>query len=270
VLLLVFVFMLHPLAIALGRANHLREIVPLWVDMMANGQFGSGPLWFLQTLLIFSVAYMLWRLVASPDTRTNRPLPGHVALLASALAVGAGAFLLRLVFPVDTTIFNLSFGYFASYIALFAVGVTAARSKWLERVPARLAMPWLAVSASALALLLVSLRFGGLDDYDGGWTIHAAIYAFFEPFFAWGVILTLLHLFQPRVNKPTPTGRFLSARAYSVFVIHPPLLVIISRLLSHWSSPVLIKFAVAGAFCLLASVAAASVLLLVPGIRRVL
>jgi hypothetical protein len=37
-----------PLLVVISRLLH----------MMANGQFGSGPLWFLETLLIFSLAYM--------------------------------------------------------------------------------------------------------------------------------------------------------------------------------------------------------------------
>jgi Acyltransferase family len=268
--LLAFGFVLHPLSIALAQANNIRDVLTLWIDMMAHGTFGSGPLWFLQTLLAFSVVYVLWRLVASPDKRTDRPVPGNRALLASALGVGVSAFLLRLFFPVDTKISGLTFGYFASYIFLFAVGISAARSKWLERVPARLVARWLVVSVIALVLLLSSLHFGGLDDYDGGWTIHSAIYAFFEPFFAWGVILGLLYLFHSRFNTPTPMARFLSARAYSVFVIHPPLLVIICRLFSHGSAPVLIKLVVASATCFVASVMAASLLLIVPGVRRVL
>jgi hypothetical protein len=66
--------------------------------------------------------------------RTERPLPGHAALFVSAVAVGAAAFLLRLVSPVGETISNLQPGYFASYVVLFAAGIAGARGRWLERV----------------------------------------------------------------------------------------------------------------------------------------
>lgn len=268
--LLVFGFLLHPLSVALGQATSAEAIFALWFGMMTHGLFGSGPLWFVQTLLVFSLAYVFWRPLPRPNAETVRAFPGHRALFVSALAVGASAFLLRLVFPLDTTVSNLSFGSFASYIFLFVVGVTAARSKWLERVPSRMVIPWLPISVVSLIMLLVSTQFGNLGDYDGGWTIHAAVYAFFEPFCAWGIILALLRLFQSRFNVPSRVTRFLSARAYSVYGIHTPLLVVCCRLLSHWNSPVLVKFVVAGSLGCVTSIAAASLLLLVPGARRVL
>jgi peptidoglycan/LPS O-acetylase OafA/YrhL len=268
--LLVYLFVLQPLTIALAQANSWPQIFAIWIIATWNGQFGSGPTWFLQALLSFSLVYVLWRLVARSVGRMDRPLPNHLAFFVSALLVGAGALSLRLVFPVDSPISNLELGYFASYVFLFAIGVAGAHSKWLERVPPQLAPPWLIISAVSLGVMSTSMQFGRRDDYVGGWTTHAAVYAFFEPFFAWGVILGLLRLFQSYLNIPSRLGRYLAARAYGVYLIHAPLLVIVSRSIAHWDAPIAVKFAVAGALCCAASVAATSLILLVPGARRIL
>jgi surface polysaccharide O-acyltransferase-like enzyme len=162
-------------------------------------------------------------------------------------------------------------GFLASYVVLYVAGVLGARNKWLERVPAALVKPWLMVSIVALALFVTTVVITGpAADYGGGWNVRAASYAFFEPFFACGVILGLLWLFRSRLNSPTGWSSFLSARAYTVYVIHTPVLVAVTRALSFWHTRALLKVMVAGTLGCAASVAGASLILLIPGARRVL
>jgi hypothetical protein len=145
------------------------------------------------------------------------------------------------------------------------------RDQWkLASVPVRLVVPWLIVSLLVLLPFLAAVVTTGPVGYAGGWTARAASYAFFEPFFAWGIILGLLWLFNSYCNSPRAWASFLSARAYGVYIIHPPVLVVVTRSLSHWGAPVLIKLVAAGTIGCAASVAVASLILLVPGARRVL
>jgi peptidoglycan/LPS O-acetylase OafA/YrhL len=268
--LLVFGFVLDPLTVALAHAHSVPDVFAIWGRMMSRLWFSSGPLWFAQALLNFAAAYMVWRAIAGPPPRAERPLPGHGAIFASAVAVGAAAFLLRLEWPVGEAVSNLQLGYFASYIVMFAAGVAAVRGRWLERVGPSLAGPWLAVSAVALLGFLAAIAIGGTRGYAGGWTVKAAIYAFFEPFFAWGVILGLLLLFRTRLNVPMRWSAFLAGRAYTVYVIHPPVLVGVALALQPLDAPMAVKFLLAGTLACVASTLAASAILLVPGARRVL
>jgi peptidoglycan/LPS O-acetylase OafA/YrhL len=267
---LVFGFILNSLTVALAQGHSVGGIFTSWAQMLARGQFGNGPLWFAEALLAFSAVYAAWRVVVGRIGPTERALPGHVAMLIAALLVGASAFLVRLIFPAGMTVSDLMLGAFPAYIVLYAVGVIGARGKWLEHVPAQLARPWLIVSILVLLLFMSAVVMTGTSGYAGGWNARAASYAFFEPFFAWGVILGLLWLFHSYFNSPTARARFLSARAYTVYVIHPPVLVVVARSMSSWVAPALTKFLVAGALGCVASVAVASLVLLVPGARRVL
>jgi hypothetical protein len=63
---------------------------------------------------------------------------------------------------------------------------------------------------------------------SGGWNVQAAVYALWEPFLAWGVIMGLLHVFTSRFETPGHVWRSLSRRAYAIYIIHPPVLVAIA------------------------------------------
>jgi surface polysaccharide O-acyltransferase-like enzyme len=136
-------------------------------------------------------------------------------------------------------------------------------------------VPWLIVSFVALQVLVCSFLFATPGGYLGGWTLKAAIYACFEPFFAWGVILGLLWLFRTRLNAETRWSAFLARRAYTVYVIHAPVLVGVALALQPVVAPASVKpasvkFVLAGTLACGASVLAGSLVLLMPGARRVL
>jgi peptidoglycan/LPS O-acetylase OafA/YrhL len=268
--LLVFGLLLDPLTVAIARGHDVAGVLDLWGRFLARGWFSSGPLWFAEALLIFAAVFVAVRRLAPKALAVPRDPPGHLALFVAAVAVGVGAFLLRLAFPVGWTIANMQLGYFSSYVLLFGVGLAAARGKWLERVDRSLTRPWLIVSALALAVLIASSRVPGWGSYSGGWSIKAAIYAFFEPFFAWGIILCALRVFRDRFNRPGRWMGFLAARAYTVYIIHPVLLVGATLALAGWQVPALLKFLITGTLACAGCVAVASLILAVPGARRVL
>ena len=96
----------------------------------------NGPMWFVGVLLVFSLALVAWR-----QLRPARPAPeGPLRrrdLAVLALVVGMATFLVRLVFPGDSNQpLNSHLWAWPEYIALFALGVAAARRGWLRPVPA--------------------------------------------------------------------------------------------------------------------------------------
>jgi fucose 4-O-acetylase-like acetyltransferase len=106
---------------------------------------GTGPMWFAPALLIFSAAYATFRLLTS--SRVSRPgpqaePPGHLAVAGLILIISAGAFAIRLIQPIGTSILNMQICFFSSYIALFIVGIMARRNGWLLRIPSSFALAW--------------------------------------------------------------------------------------------------------------------------------
>ena len=277
--LLAFVVFLGPLTAAMVTAAEGRGFWPTIRYIAQHGIYVNGPLWFVQALLLFSLGYCLWRCLCGAPLaqreRTPRAVPSLLWWLVAALAVGAVALVIRQFVPTGKNILGLQFGYFSSYVFLFAFGIAAWRYDWLRQLTWRQARPWilgLALSwpAMPIAILLArTLRASSGSNFSGGFSWPAIFYAFWEPFLAWGLIAVWILVFRARMNAPSHTWDWLNRRAYAVYVIHPPVLVGISLLLHPWAAPALVKFATTGTLTCAAAWLLADPLVRLPGLRRV-
>ncbi len=273
--LVVFGFVLGPLTDALAGVARGRPMLDAWLDALSQGQFVIGPLWFAFALLIFALGYVGWRMVRRGDDSSTKPIPGPARWLVAALAVGAAALLLRQFVPVGVNVLGLQLGYFASYVFLFALGCAAWPHRWLEQVERRHALPWAWVSLAALPLLFVAGAVaGGLSgrpvNFNGGWSLPAVVYAFWEPLIAWGVIAMLLWQFRVRFNHPSERWQGWADRAYGAFIVHAPVIVALSIALREWGAPPLLKFVVVATGGTVLSFMVAGALRRIPGARRVI
>lgn len=275
--LLVFGLVIGPLTVALAGLASSHAFWPTLLTLWHRGRFIEGPLWFAEALLLFGVAavpWLLWRGTAAPPPEAaNAPFPSNTALTIAALLTGAAAFTIRLWWPVGSSWHGLQFGYFASYVLLFAAGCAAAAPRWLERIPRRTARIWLGVTLVSLPVLPLSTVVwppGPAGSSDGGWTIPAAIYAFWEPLVAWGLILLLLVVFQRRYQHLEPRWQQLAARTYTIYIIHPPVLVGLALAWRSMTAPPLFKFAVTGIATCVACFLLAGQILRIPRIQKIL
>lgn len=242
---------------------------------MSVGTFVIGPLWFAWALLLFALGFTAWRHVWPERLRhALRPLPPPNSWLFAALGVGVVSLNVRQVVPVGESVLGLQLGYFASYVFPFALGCLASRHRWLEKIERRQAVPWAWVTLCTLPLLFVAAAWSGALEgrpvnFNGGMTLPAVVYAFWEPFVAWGVIATLL-LFRERFNAPSAAWQAWGALAYGAFIVHAPVVVGASVALAGWEAWPLLKFGVVGSVSVMASFAVAALLLRLPGARRVL
>jgi fucose 4-O-acetylase-like acetyltransferase len=272
--LLVFGLALGPLAVALVPAGG--RIGERWLALMSQGTFVIGPLWFAWALLLFALAFVAWRRVRpGPATPPGRAMPSSGAWLLAALAVGTAALGIRQIVPAGESVLGLQLGYFASYVFLFALGCVAWSHRWLERVERRQAVRWAWVALIAIPMLFIAAAFSGALEgksvnFNGGLGLPAVVYAFWEPFVAWGVIALLLVVFRERFNAPSQLWQGWGAQAYGAFIVHAPIVVGLSVVLASWSVPPALKFVVVGAAALMASFAVAAALLRLPGARRVI
>jgi peptidoglycan/LPS O-acetylase OafA/YrhL len=109
----------------------------------------------------------------------------------------------------------------------------------------------------------------GKANFSGGLGWPAIFYAFWEPFVAWGLIALWLLLFRAFMNKPSTFWAWLNRRAYTVYIIHPAVLVAVALLLRGWVAPALVKWGAVGTLAVCACWLAADPLVRLPGVRRV-
>jgi len=283
--LLVFEFLIQPLlACSLARAG----VIDLggspgeyfrWY--YTSFHIGSGPLWFVEVLLIFSVLYVAWRLlhkrIPAAYSDPGR-LPGMTGILSLAILLGILSFAARLRFPVNWAFgpLNLQLAFFVQYIAMFIIGVIAYRRDWLQRLPITMAVSCF-VLAGLLIVVALPLLFvlgGALDGqswrYLGGWHWQAFAYAMWEQWLAVAMMVGLVVLFRERLNRQGPVARAAAASSYTVYIIHAPVIILFALAVRNLPLYPLLKFAVAALVTIPITFAVANLLRQLPLARRIL
>jgi glucan biosynthesis protein C len=256
--LLAFMVLLAPLSSLLGYSSVLpfigpQEPLPLWQHYLLT--MSPGPLWFVEALLIFVVCYALWRKLtsaqATQDLQASSP-PGYRAILAFILALALTTFALRLWVPIGWSLPILGFptpAHLPQYISFFILGIVAYRRSWLLSIPDSMGRVGLAAALiTTLFLLPTALIVGAPTDptqalFTGGPYWQAFVYALWEAISCVGMSLGLLTLFRKRFNRQGAAGRFLSAQAYAVYIIHAPVIVGLAYVLGGFRIYPLLKFA---------------------------
>jgi glucan biosynthesis protein C len=212
---------------------------------------GGGPLWFIETLLIFSAVYVLWRLLArrrpaAPIVETR--FPGNGSIFLFGLLLGAVGFLVRLWHPVGWVYvpLNLQFPFFAQYIALFVVGLMAYRRNWLLGLPERVGRRWLAVAVlMVLSFPPLALASGAAENnipFKGGWHWQALLNALWESFLCLSMCIGLIYAFRRYGDRQGRLASVLSRNAYAAYLIHEPLITATALALGSVALYPLLKF----------------------------
>lgn len=189
-----------------------------------------GPMWFVLFLLLFSVAYAVyrrWRPVGSPHTKSLAVRQ----LIVLATAIAAGSAVLRLVWPFDPRqTLNLHVGLWVQYPLMFWFGAISAERGWLTALADNV---WhrcgtaAVLGASAVAVLIVSTGAlnGQAETNVAGWPWPDIALAAAEGVLAVSASLWTLEYFRRRHNRQERTGQELTRGAYGAFVLQTPILV---------------------------------------------
>lgn len=281
--MLIYDLVIHPFLIYwLGRHGVYDLSFRQWAaSYYTSFHLGRGPLWFVEALLLFSVAYMLWRLASSRSLQQSVPdgrMPSGRALIVLALFLGVTSFLVRLWRPVGWSYepLNFQFPYFPQYIVMFILGVLAYRRQWLTRLSARLGRTSLSIAAVFILILFPALVvLGGAMDgnvapFAGGLHWQALTLALWEQSLGVLLIVGLLVLFRERLNRHNRLSEAASANSFATYVIHTPVLIVLTLMVREVHLYPLLKFVVVAAFVVPACFLAAGLIRQFPGVRRIL
>jgi glucan biosynthesis protein C len=237
--LALYSWIIRPLLAYLDPVRFPGPRPPFW-SVLTEGYFreeavfGSGPLWFIEILLIFSLVYVLWRFLARPrpaEPAVETGFPGNGSIALFALLLGVAGFLIRLWRPIGWNFvpLNLQFPFFAQYIALFIVGLIAYRRNWLLGLPETTGRLWLGVGVLMILLFWPLALAGGMDKgiepFAGGWHWQALAYALWESFVCFGMCIGLIYAFRRYADRQGRLARFFSRNAYTAYLIHEAVII---------------------------------------------
>ena len=238
-------------------------------------QGGTGPLWFCVALLVFCLVYAGARVGSGRTGGREDWLPANQNVVMMILAIASATFLVRVVQPIGTAVWNMQLCFFSQYVFLFIAGLHAYRHGWLERMPDRFGMRWLGISLGGgaiiwFAILVIATRMHWeTKSFDGGMHWQSALLSAWESFFCVGVCLGLIVLFRSRFNTQKRWARFLSDNAFAVYVIHPPVVIAASLALRAFDGPPVAKFALVSAAAIVITFSLAAVLRRIPILKQV-
>jgi glucans biosynthesis protein C len=216
-----------------------RNTMPLWQffpkEYFRGGQIlGQGPLWFVETLLIFSLVYIIWRLVSrsrAPSIIRNPQFPRTRTIILFALLLGLASFLVRTAFVMDVDSFgalNLQLPFFATYIALFIIGLVAYRRNWLVGLPEKTGRFWLRIAIALVILWAPMMVLNGAIDgntlYRGGWHWQSLAHTLWESFLCVSACIGLIYVFRRYLNRQNKLAEFFRPNAYTAYLIHAPII----------------------------------------------
>jgi peptidoglycan/LPS O-acetylase OafA/YrhL len=218
-------------------AYHHYQEGKAWSDCFLP--FGWAHLWFLGHLMVYALlytAYRAWR-GARSEGASALPFPSNTALVLYVVALTAVDMVVRLWFPIDywgRFIFTAEIAHLPQYASLFLFGLVASSQRWLENIPERTGRIWLTV-----AVLAVIARFGYTIAHaefissDNVW--NSIVWNLWEALICTGMCIGLPYWFSRHAAGGGRFARFAGRSAFSTYVLHLPILVLIQLALEKTS-----------------------------------
>jgi glucans biosynthesis protein C len=248
---LIFMFLIFPVVVKIAHPNI--NLIEFYQKGITSFNFLSwtGPMWFALILLIFSITYVPFNQLFIKLANKYSCTINIKNVLGLITVITISAFVIRLYYPIGTSVINLQFCFFAADTLMFLMGTIAYRENIFENLSYQTAKKWLiAAFVFGIPLWVLVTYFGfsknGLQysAMTGGWNFSAFGYALWESFFCVAIIIGLIGIFKKKFNTQNALQKFLSDNAFGVYVFHPLTVVGTSVLLKNVTFYPVLKFIV--------------------------
>ena len=216
----------------------LNPLLNYWIYGSWGG-FGFGPMWFVFTLLLFELLYVVCQKLPNINIpKWNKP--STIGIISFMLISGTVAFLVRLIVPTGDSVLGLQLGYFPLYIGMYALGIVAQHNQWMDKINIKDSKPWfllaILIGIPTMLITMGSCR-DKMDNFSGGWNMQAVFYAFWEPIMCVGISYFLLVFNKEFCNKPNRIIQKMSANSFAFYFIHPYVVVGFTFLVGLFAIP---------------------------------
>ncbi len=285
--LFLYVTVIHPVVVYVINPWNAKfpPLIQAYDEYFRSGRFvgATGPLWFVEALLIFSVilamAARCTKLLPKPETGRAPQLKAKYVLVL-ALVLAATSFAVRTVQPIGTNVQNLQLCFFPQYVAAFGLGAWfVLRGGTLDDVaqsPVSKYAGWFALVGGpiVLGIILVCMRPAILPGVEppllGGWNGFAVAFATWEQFAGVGLALGAMVWVRRFWAKETSWSGWLSARSFGVYVLHTPVIIALAVLLKGYSTNPFVNAMILSISGIIGSYVVAALAHRVPWLREVI
>ena len=194
----------------------LPEGLPVVVKYLITVVSGTGPLWFIQDLFIFSLLLLVVRKVIDAD-RVEAWLDG---LSVKGLSYVLFGFFLLLGLLAQTQIDEV--GDFSGllnlyrpvyYFGIFLVGYYIFSS---ERIHDYLVARYLTFNV----LAVIWCVYFCVCNYGADYTLPAVLQSFSCNMYCWSMVLALFGLFKRRYECVTPFSQYMTRSSFGLYIVH--------------------------------------------------
>ena len=254
--LLIYIFVMNPVA-SLGVYQMPSELTGITEPLSwarYPGMLAIGPFWFVVMLIVFCLIYTLWRLFTKNKhiLRKSFAPPKFGIIIIFIVALAAVSYLIRIVVPISHPVLHFpSLAYLPQYASFFVLGIIANRNNWLGIIPDKFGKTGFIAAMVSLILFIIAMspRFGSGSAFIGDGTIQSGIYALWDSIFAVGIGLWLITLFRKHYNFQWKFCKLLSQGAFTVYLIHCPVIVMMALLMRDVTIMPLLKFLLMACIC---------------------
>lgn len=257
-----------------AKGNHITYFEYLsgfdhWIDL--------GVTWFVAALLLFTLLYVAAKKFFKVSFKKPLAAPNSRTILLFALALGIISFLVRIIFPVGWVLEPVGFqlGHFPQYIALFIIGLLAAKNNWFDQLSEKTGRQlkisaWLCLLFFPVFLIIKFKLNTPSPWFSGGFHWQALLYAVWEQWIGISILTALLIKGKRSWNISSVLLTKLSRASFAVYIFHPLVIVGFTLAARNWTIEPAIKFLVVAPLIVAGSFVLGSLILLTPGVKKIL
>lgn len=257
-----------------AKGNHISYFEYLngfdhWIDL--------GVTWFVAALLLFTFIYVAAKKTFNLSFKKPIATPNALTILLFAVGLGTISFLVRILFPVGWVLEPLGFqlGHFPQYIALFITGLVAAKNNWFDQLSNKTGKQ-LKISAGLCLLffpvfLIIKFKLHTPSSwFSGGFHWQALLYAVWEQWIGFSILTALLIKGKRSWNISSVLLTKLSRSSFAVYIFHPLVIVSFTLAARNWTIEPAVKLLVVAPLIVISSFLLGSLLVLIPGVRKII
>ncbi|HTD39580.1 MAG TPA: hypothetical protein VK671_03100, partial [Mucilaginibacter sp.] len=117
-------------------------------------------------------------------------------------------------------------------------------------------------------VLLTTLKFPS-NWFSGGFHWPALLYAMWEQLTGVAIIMALIGIGKQSLNRESVLWSKLSRYTFAAYIFHPLVVISVSLIISNWSIEPAIKLLIAAPLAVTGSFLLASVIVSIPGVRKI-